>query len=339
MQIATIPSIVEIMLYVDNEGHTDPRLNLATEEYLLRQETITEPILFFYIDEPAVMIGRNQNVFEETDPEFLQTKNIHLVRRLSGGGAVYHDLGNLNYSIISSGKKNLHQFREVTKPLVRALNDLGVKAQFQGKSDIYANGKKISGNAQYSSAGRMFSHGTLLFNSDLETLSRALQPRRLKIDSKAVQSVRSQVTNICQFLSNDMTIDEFKQAIMSGVFNMADIPVYKLTADDRQQIQDISAQRYNQWEWNYGRSPKFKIENSGHLSTSQLDVSIEVAKGRVQSISFRGDIVNNLEMSQLETALIGTRYDRQALATKLDSLDLKLFQAKSNKNQLLELIY
>ena len=327
------------MLHVDNEGTTDPRLNLAIEEYLLRQDFITDPILFFYLDEPAVIIGRNQNIFEETDPDFLQVKNIHLVRRLSGGGAVYHDLGNLNYSFITSGKKDLHNFREVTKPLVRALNGLGVEAQFQGKSDIYAKGKKISGNAQYSSSGRMFSHGTLLFDSDLETLSRALQPRHKTISSKAVQSIRSQVTNIRHLLPEDMPIESFKRALTRSLFNDEDIPVYKLSIADWQQIQALSAERYRQWEWNFGRSPKFTLERSGQFSTGHIDISIEVAKGRVQSISFIADGLSKSKLAQLERALLGTRYDQTALSKKLDGLDLGSFQKTIDKKQLIDLLY
>ncbi len=327
------------MLYVNNEGRTDPRVNLAIEEYLLRQDFISEPILFFYVDEPAVIIGRNQNTFEETDPDFLQAKNIHIVRRLSGGGAVYHDMGNLNYSFITTGKKELHKFREVTKPLVRALNELGVNAKFQGKSDIFANGKKISGNAQYSSAGRMLSHGTLLFDSDHETLTSALVPRQIEINSKAVQSIRSQVINIRELLKVDMTIGEFKQAMISSIFGREDIPTYKLTAADWEQIQGISTERYKQWEWNFGRSPKFRIEKSKHLSGGQIDVSIEVAKGRIQSISIASAEARLPDMTQMEQALIGTRYELTALAKRLDHLDLRPFEDKLDNKQLIKLIY
>lgn len=327
------------MLYVDNEGHTDPRVNLAIEEHLLRQDFISEPILFFYVNEPSVIVGRNQNTFEETDPDFLQARNIHLVRRLSGGGAVYHDLGNLNYSFITSGKKELHKFREVTKPLIRALIELGVSAKFQGKSDIFAEGKKISGNAQYASAGRMFSHGTLLFDSDLETLTRALNSRHTKIDSKAVQSVRNQVINIRQLLRDNMTIDELKREMISSILGGGDIPAYKLTAADWEQIQDISAERYRQWEWNFGRSPNFRVEKSGHLSAGQIDVSLEVAKGRIQSISFVSDEAKLPDTTRLEQALIGTRYDQAALAKRLDHIDLRPFRERIDNKQLIKLIY
>lgn len=218
------------MLFVDNQETTDSRLNLAIEEHLLRNVQLVEPLLLFYINAPSVIIGRNQNSVEEIDPDFVRENKVHVVRRLSGGGAVYHDLGNLNFSFITHGKQDLHNFDKFTQPVVNVLQSLGVKASLQGKSDIVVDGKKISGNAQYAAAGRMFSHGTILFDTSLENMLRAINPRQIKIESKAVQSVRSFVTNIREHLSEDMRIDELRQALLRAFLAMERFRFMRLPA-------------------------------------------------------------------------------------------------------------
>ena len=214
------------MLFVDNQETTDPRMNLAIEEHLLRNVQLVEPLLLFYINAPSVILGRNQNSVEEIDPDFVRQKKIHVVRRLSGGGAVYHDLGNLNFSFITHGRQDLHNFEKFTEPVIKVLRDLGIDAGLQGKSDIFVDGKKVSGNAQYAAAGRMFSHGTILFDTNLENMLRAINPKQAKIESKAVQSVRAFVTNIREQLSEDMDIAQFRQALLTGIFGSGDIPAY-----------------------------------------------------------------------------------------------------------------
>ncbi|MRS04884.1 lipoate--protein ligase, partial [bacterium] len=163
------------MLFVDNLDEHDPAVNLALEEYMLRQSDLHEDLLLFYINEPSIIIGRHQNTLEEINRDYVEEHNIHIVRRLSGGGAVYHDLGNLNFSFITDYQaENFQNFRKFTEPVVRALSTLGVKAELTGRNDIQIDERKVSGNAQYISRGRMVSHGTLLFNSDLSHVSDAL---------------------------------------------------------------------------------------------------------------------------------------------------------------------
>ena len=313
------------MLFVDNQETTDPRLNLAIEEHLLRNVQLVEPLLLFYINAPSVIIGRNQNSVEEIDPDFVRENKVHVVRRLSGGGAVYHDLGNLNFSFITHGKQDLHNFDKFTQPVVNVLQSLGVKASLQGKSDIVVDGKKISGNAQYAAAGRMFSHGTILFDTSLENMLRAINPRQIKIESKAVQSVRSFVTNIREHLSEDMRIDELRQALLRGIFGDGAVPVYALTSSDWEQIREIATQRYMTWDWNYGRSPAFNIQKSEKTAVGKLDARIEVEKGRIQAIKIYGDFSGQQDVAALEMRLTGLRYDREAVAQALASTDLAPF--------------
>ena len=208
------------MLFIDNKGITDPRINLAIEEYALKNLDINETYLLFYINEPSIIIGKNQNSVEEINTEYVESNGIHVVRRLSGGGAVYHDLGNLNYSFITKDDgDSFHNFRKFTEPVIAALKQMGVNAELSGRNDILAEGRKISGNAQFSTKGRMFTHGTLLFNSEMDHIVSALRVKKDKIESKGIKSVRSRVANISEFLTETVDIEEFRTSFVEIYFS------------------------------------------------------------------------------------------------------------------------
>ena len=230
------------MLFIDNKGITDPQINLAIEEYVLKNLGTDDSYLLFYINEPSIIIGKNQNTIEEINTEYVESNNIKVVRRLSGGGAVYHDLGNLNFSFITKDDgDSFHNFRKFTEPVVEALKKMGVQAELSGRNDLEVEGRKISGNAQFSTKGKMFSHGTLLFNSEMEHVASALKVRKDKIESKGIKSVRSRVANISEFLSEPMTIEEFRTEILKNIFDGAvEIPEYVLTEEDWKQIHELS---------------------------------------------------------------------------------------------------
>jgi lipoate-protein ligase A len=327
------------MLFVDNENITDPRLNLAIEEHLLRNVSVAEPILLFYINEPSVIIGRNQNTLEEIDPDYVRANHIHVVRRLSGGGAVYHDLGNLNFSFVTPGREGLHNFARFTGPVVKVLRQLGVDAELRGKSDIFAQGKKISGNAQYSTPARMFSHGTLLFDTGLEQMLKALNPRQVMIESKAVQSIRNFVTNIRELLAEERDIHEFRQLLLRGIFATADIPRYELTPDDWSRIRQIAANRYELWDWNFGRSPKFNVQKGERFPIGKIDVRIDVDEGRIQGLKIYGDFTGKQDITEFEWYLIGVRYEREALAEALQDVDITPYFGDLPKSEFLRLLY
>lgn len=327
------------MLFVDNKKITDPRMNLALEEYLLRHVEVDEPILLFYINEPSVIIGRNQNTLAEIDPDYIKANQIHVVRRLSGGGAVYHDLGNLNYSFITNGREDLHNFAKFAGPVLKVLHQLGVDAELRGKSDLFANDKKISGNAQYATSGRMFSHGTLLFNTSIEHMLKALNPRQVKIESKAIQSVRNFVVNIRELLDVDYGIGEFRQKLLEGIFGGDDIPTYELDESEWRTVRETAADRYHLWEWNYGRSPKFNVQKSGRVAGSKIDVRIDVDKGHIQGLKIYGDFASKRDVAELEEHLTGTRYDKDALAATLQEIDIAPYFGELPKSDLLDLLY
>lgn len=327
------------MLFVDNNGITDPRINLALEEYLLRHVDEIEPLLLFYVNEPSVIIGRNQNTIEEIDPDYVAAQGIHVVRRLSGGGAVYHDLGNLNFSFVTDGKDDLHNFAKFTEPVVACLRSMGVPAELRGRSDIFVEGRKVSGNAQYATSTRMFSHGTLLFDTDLGEMLRAINPRRVAIESKAVHSVRSVVANLRELLPHDMTIDDLKATLLRGIFGDGSIPALELGDEAWADIEQIAATRYGQWSWNYGRSPQFNVQKSARFPIGKVDARIDVEEGRIKSIRLFGDFSGQRDVADLEAHLIGVPYDRERLTAALAEVDLDGYMSRMDTATFIDLLY
>lgn len=312
------------MLFVDNT-QTDPHLNLALEEYLLRHAATDQPLLLFYINQPAVIIGRNQNTLEEIDPDFIKANGIHVVRRLSGGGAVFHDLGNLNFSFITPSRQDLHNFAKFTEPVVAVLRQLGVAAELRGKSDIFAEGKKISGNAQYVTQQRMFSHGTLLFDTDIPTMLKALNPRQAVIESRAVQSVRNFVVNIRELLAKDMDILTFRQTLLDGIFGGGPVATYELDAAAWAGVEKLADERYRTWAWNYGRSPQFNARHQEDLPGGKVDVRFQVENGRILSCKIYGNFSGRQPIAELEARLTGLRYDRDSLIDTLTQIELSQY--------------
>lgn len=329
------------MIFVDNEKVTDPRVNLAIEEYLLGNILPEEEILLFYINEPSIIIGRNQNTVEEINVDYITAQKIHVVRRLSGGGAVYHDHGNLNFSFIAPNSgSNFNNFQKFTAPVISALQGMGVNAELSGRNDILVGERKISGNAQYISRSRMVSHGTLLFSSDLSHVADALRVKISKIESKGIKSIRSRVANISEFLSEPMTVEQFRERLLVSIFNGADnIQQYHLTAEDWQAIHKLSDERYKKWEWNYGKSPAFNLQKVHRFAAGEIDARLEIEKGIIRQVKFFGDFFGKLEISKLEEQLIGVRYHPDDLRIALEKVDVSQFFSNISMEDLLWLLY
>ncbi len=326
------------MLVVDNQNEHDPAVNLALEEYVLRNAQADEDLLLLYINEPSIIIGRHQNAFEEINRDYVEQHAIHVVRRLSGGGAVYHDLGNLNYSFITEAlPENFRNFKKFTAPVVRSIAGLGVLAELNGRNDLLIDGRKISGTAQYITKGRMVSHGTLLFNADLAHVTEALRAQEGVITSKAIKSVRSRVANISDFLNQPMSIETFKEHILAHIFPGAvPIPEYPLGAEGWAAVRQLAAERYRSWEWNYGRSPDFSVEKRRRFPGGEIIARLDVKEGMIRTVEFSGDFFAQVEPAALERCLIGIRYRREdiaravqndALVQYFSGLDLQTFGA------------
>ena len=329
------------MLFIDNKGITDPRINLAIEEYALKHLNIDETYLLFYINRPSIIIGRNQNTIEEINADYVDGNGITVVRRLSGGGAVYHDLGNLNFSFITKDDgDSFHNFKKFTQPVVETLEKLGIHAELSGRNDILAEGKKISGNAMFSTKGRMFSHGTLLFQSEMDHIVSALKVKKDKIESKGIKSIRSRVGNIADFLKEPMSVEEFRSFLLQNIFKeTGKVTEYVLTETDWEKIHEISEDRYQNWEWNYGKSPKFNLQNSHRFPVGSVDIRLEVNRGIIENCKIYGDFFGVGEVADIERKLTGTRYEKEAISRVLDEIDVRHYFGNVTKEEILALIY
>lgn len=329
------------MLFIDNKGITDPRINLAIEEYALKHLNIDETYLLFYINRPSIIIGRNQNTIEEINADYVEGNGITVVRRLSGGGAVYHDLGNLNFSFITKDDgDSFHNFKKFTQPVVETLEKLGIHAELSGRNDILAEGKKISGNAMFSTKGRMFSHGTLLFQSEMDHIVSALKVKKDKIESKGIKSIRSRVGNIADFLKEPMSVEEFRSFLLQNIFkDSGEVTEYVLTEADWEEIHKISEERYQNWEWNYGKSPKFNLQNSHRFAVGSVDIRLEVNRGIIENCKIYGDFFGGGEVADIEQKLTGIRYEKEAISSVLDEIDVRHYFGNVTKEEILALIY
>lgn len=330
------------MLFIDNQDITNPRINLAIEEYALRHLPLDDSYLLFYINESSIIIGKNQNTIEEINTDYVQENDIHVVRRLSGGGAVYHDLGNLNFSFITKDDgQSFHNFRKFTEPVVQALNKLGVECELTGRNDIQVGERKISGNAQFITKGRMFSHGTLLFNSEIEHVVSALKVNAAKIQSKGTKSIRSRVANISEFLNETMTIAEFRAELLRNIFGLEvdQVPQYHLTETDWAKIHEISAERYQNWDWNYGLSPKSNIQNMKRFPAGIIDIRMDVAEGRINGLKIYGDFFGVGDVTELEDKLSGVRYEESAVREALAEVEVQSYFGAITKDDLVGLMF
>lgn len=315
------------MLYVDNSGITDARLNLALEEHVLRNRIEDDDLLLFYVNAPAIIIGRNQNTIEEINASVVEERGVRVVRRVSGGGAVYHDLGNLNFSFMTRDvHARFNRYDLFNRPVVEVLRELGVPAEIGGRNDILADGRKISGNAQFATAGRMFSHGTLLLDSNLDDVTAALRPKPGKIESKGVKSIRSRVANIREFLREPITVEELRERILERIFGSRDrtaIPSLRIDDADWRAAHELLERRYGNWNWNFGEDPPSNVQRVQRFPAGEIDARLDVHGGRITNARFFGDYMGRAEVTELEALLRGLVYDRVSLAAVLSNVDVR----------------
>lgn len=322
-------------------GSIDPRYNLALEEYLFENlESQEDDLFLLWQNEPTIVVGRFQNTLEEVNSTFVKQNDIHVVRRISGGGAVYHDMGNLNYTfIVHTRKDHDFDFARYTAPIIEILKNLGVNAAFTSRNDLTIEGKKFSGNAQYMRKGKLLHHGTLLFESDLSVLAKALKTSSEKFVSKGIKSIRSRVTNIRPHLQKGMTIQEFKDSIIEH-FPSTGVKLTRFELGEKE-LTDISLlaqQKYDSWDWNYGRSPEFSEKKSKRFEFGKVEVLLKVSDGRILNCKFYGDFFGNGDLGDIESRLKGTRYERTDLEKELEHVHLGHYFKGIPKEELLDLI-
>lgn len=320
----------------------DPHFNLALEEYAVKYLDPKEDYIILWQNEPSVIIGRNQNTIEEINAKYIKDFDINVVRRLSGGGAVYHDLGNLNFTfVVNNEKDSVSNFKKFTEPVISALEKFGIKAEFSGRNDITIDGKKFSGNAQYYHKNRLLHHGTILFNSDLSVVANALNVKMDKIASKGIKSVRSRVTNVYPYLENKITIEEFKATLLKFLTEDENYSEKELILkqEDLDIIQKLMDERYLKWEWNYGASPEFDIQKSMRFDGGKLELNFDVKDGVIKDIKIFGDFFGNRDVCELETILIDRNYREEDIREALDSTEFSQFFSAITKDNFIECMF
>lgn len=318
---------------------TDPAFNLALEEYVF--ESLPREYNYFILwqNDNTVVIGRHQNTMAEIDGEFVRQKKIRVVRRLSGGGAVYHDMGNLNFTFIQDAQGSEPDLYQFCCPVAEAVRSLGAEAEVNGRNDITVNGMKFSGNAQYVKNGRVMHHGTLLFDEDLEMAGRALRPDPEKIKAKGVASVRSRITNLKPLLPLGTTMEIFREALLQKLFENQPMEQYTLTEKDVAAITTLRDSRYATWEWNWGASPPCDAVFSGRIEgCGKIELHCRIQKGKISEAAIRGDFFSAYDPATLADCFVGHPPTAEGFAAALRGKDVSHIITGLTNKKLLEIL-
>lgn len=325
------------MNYLINR-HTDPYFNMAFDEYCLEHKIGDGPLCYLWQNRPAVIVGANQQIHTEVDVDYLKEHDIVLARRVTGGGAVYHDWGNLNYTIVGEAKEMERDYPEYACLMQQALCELGVPATLSGRNDILVDGLKVSGFAKRVAKGRIMVHGTLMYDVDVEVLSKALTPPAVKLQTKGIASVRSRVGNLKPYLPHIADIDGMRSAllrILSRGFTDKEVCI-----DEKgiAEIEKLAKEKFADWHWIYGHSPQASLTQSARLKCGNVTVHLQLNKGMIANCTFEGDFLGNLPINEVEEALVGVAYEHSLLAKQLAKLNIAAYLDGVTGEELLKLI-
>lgn len=301
--------------FITHDNH-DAYFNLASEEYLLKQKG--GYYIYLWINAPAVIVGVNQNVLQEVNLAYTEKQGIKVVRRLTGGGAVYHDKGNICYTFIAPYDSAENAYRRFTAPVIEYLRSIGVNAEFSGRNDICVDGKKISGNAQVVYNGKIMHHGTILFDTDPDALSNSLIQNKLKIESKGIKSIRARVANIKNLLPSDMTVEEFYDGLC--VYLSKDCEKYSFTAEDISAIDKLVAEKYSRYDWNVGYSPKGNNRFDARFPFGTMTFTFDLKEGLIENAAINGDFFAVKDLKPLADDLNGVKYSRTDMERALKNI-------------------
>lgn len=314
---------------------TDPYLNLAIEEYLF--DRTEEDIVMLWRNEPSVILGKNQNAYAEINFDYVKKNNIKVARRITGGGAVYHDLDNVNYTFISVSQENASlDFAYFTKPVLKALNTLGINAVLSGRNDIEVFGKKISGNAQCTRNGKVLHHGTLLFDSELDVLSSALKVDESKIKTKAVKSVKSRVANI-KTLQNRVSSTEEFLCLLKNHF-LDEYKISESCLEISESILELTSRNKSD-EWIFPRrdlASQYSVKKKKRYDYGIVEIYIEYKNYVIKNIKVCGDFFSLADVSEIEEILKGNSIEK--LPSLISNIDVGKYIFGMSSHDLINLI-
>ncbi|MDZ7293719.1 lipoate--protein ligase [Mycoplasmopsis pulmonis] len=315
----------------------DPYKTLPLEELLLKDASIDDEIVYIYQHENAIILGRNQNTYEEVNADYVKEKNIDIVRRISGGGAVYQDLGNICFSFITHNNKN--SYMNFLNPIIQFLKSLGLNADFKGRNDLVVNGFKVSGNAQYIYKDKMIHHGTLLFKTDFSVMASALNPSKLKIASKGIKSIKQRVANIYDLLPNKIEEDVFIQKMIKFFVEEFGAELWEIDQSRYEtKLKELSSFRKSQ-EWLYGKNPKFDVVNQAKFDGGILTVKYSIKDGNFESLKFEGDFLSSNNTEEIAEKLIGKKYDKNTVMDLLNSVSFEEYFGLLQKEEIIALLF
>ena len=327
------------VVFIESNSN-DPRFNLALEQYVFDEMPQDRDYFWLWQNHNTIVVGKHQNTVQEINHAYVKEHDITIVRRLSGGGAVYHDMGNVNFTFIAdAGNMDQLNLQVFCLPVVNTLEQIGVKAEVSGRNDITIDGKKFSGNSQYIKHGRIMHHGTLMFDSDLSVVSKALQVSNDKYESKGFQSVRSRVTNIRPYVPGDMDMERFKSILKKYMVFGSDVEVYHLSEEDLERIRKIQEARYNTWEWTYGESPEFTVRKKRRIEgCGQIEIHMNVEHGCIKQYRSYGDYFGDGDTEELQELLKDCHLNEPALHNRLHGFDLEACYRHLDRNAFIQLL-
>lgn len=315
----------------------DCYFNLALEELFLRE--YKDEVFMLWQNDNTIVIGKNQNTLAEINSHYVKEKGLRVVRRITGGGAVYHDMGNINFTYIARHDGEWkNDFSRFAEPVIRALEKLGLHAEVSGRNDIVVNGRKISGNAQTVINGRILHHGTLLFNANVDVLSNALIPDKDKIQSKGIKSVSSRVANINELLGRSVTADELYELIGSEVKELYGAIDYELSTREVENAERLAEEKYRTWEWTFGYSPKYTFTKKKRFGGGGVNSYLTVEEGKITAAKLHGDFFGVYDVSDIEAALCGASHREDAVRAALAKFKVSDYFGKISSEELLEVL-